>query len=278
MGSDEARRERVAARLEIAGDVFETQAERLAGQRFVQARPVVPLLFASAPVPKAAPAQPAQREEDDPWPALAEIEQPSQAPDARALAERLAAAADGTDRAAFGIAICDAFAHLGFVATHANGEGVDGTIEAPLGPLGYRFAFTCEPNGTFVARCDAWQSVWTVSDLVALLHSGANPHEIEPAFAGTRAADAVATLLWKRRHGAAKRVGAVCTFLRECGTGAIDEPAAVALVDEQLAQLGSTATCSLDDVRCAFAYLTNPLVGAAVWADAARTAIVVVAR
>ncbi|HVA37950.1 MAG TPA: hypothetical protein VNJ51_10100 [Candidatus Dormibacteraeota bacterium] len=46
-------------------------------------------------------------------------------------------------------------------------------------------------------------------------------------------------------------------------------------VDQGLRNAGSARACTRDEVRLAFAYLTNPMVRAAVWADDAHTAIVI---
>jgi hypothetical protein len=53
--------------------------------------------------------------------------------------------------------------------------------------------------------------------------------------------------------------------------------AAMLCVDDALAAAGSDARCERADVEAAFAWMTHPLVGSAVWADASRDAIVIVA-
>jgi hypothetical protein len=55
----------------------------------------------------------------------------------------------------------------------------------------------------------------------------------------------------------------------------VNEDAAMILVDDHLDQAGATQQCSRNDVRRAFEYLTSPLVAAATWTDAGKTAIVV---
>lgn len=51
--------------------------------------------------------------------------------------------------------------------------------------------------------------------------------------------------------------------------------AAMLLVEEKLAALGSAASCTREEVALAFNHLTDPLVGAAVWSDTTRDAIVI---
>jgi hypothetical protein len=47
------------------------------------------------------------------------------------------------------------------------------------------------------------------------------------------------------------------------------------LVDEYLRTHGSHTPCTRDEIRQAFAYLTNPRVCTATWTDSSRSAIVV---
>jgi hypothetical protein len=51
--------------------------------------------------------------------------------------------------------------------------------------------------------------------------------------------------------------------------------AAMVLVDEALAAAGSQRACTRAEAQLAFQYLTNPIMGQAVWTDAAQSAIVV---
>ena len=50
---------------------------------------------------------------------------------------------------------------------------------------------------------------------------------------------------------------------------------AMICVNESLARSGSEARCERTDVQAAFDWMTQPLVGIAIWTDAARNAIVV---
>jgi hypothetical protein len=62
-----------------------------------------------------------------------------------AIAKRLHASSTATAPEAFEKAICDAFAAMGFVATHLGGIGApDGLLDAPLGPLAYRAVLECK--------------------------------------------------------------------------------------------------------------------------------------
>lgn len=102
----------------------------------------------------------------------------------------------------------------------------------------------------------------------------------------------IETLLWERLHGEGKRVRLICDYLREAGWAAqvaaaeqgppenaprLTADAAMLLVDQRLASEGSAASCTRGEVEAAFAYLTNPRVGIAVWVNPqTRDAIVVV--
>jgi hypothetical protein len=49
------------------------------------------------------------------------------------------------------------------------------------------------------------------------------------------------------------------------------------LVDEALHIAGSAQACTREEAELAFLHLTDPLLGAAVWLDETRTAIVILA-
>ena len=131
----------------------------------------------------------------------------------------------------------------------------------------------------------------TVDDLVSMLQNGCDPYELRTLFEPGFALDRLSDLLWERDHGEAKRVAVVCDVLLEAGrreqlTAAhaadpasaprIDEDAAMMLVDQVVVgEEGSQRACTRDEIRAAFEYLTNPLVGRAVWADDEHKAIVV---
>lgn len=65
--------------------------------------------------------------------------------DAQKAIDSLRQAAQQTDPTAFEIAVCEAFNHLGFIATHVGGTGQpDGYADALLGPLAYRIMIECK--------------------------------------------------------------------------------------------------------------------------------------
>jgi hypothetical protein len=131
-------------------------------------------------------------------------------------------------------------------------------------------------------------SAWTIDDLAVLVHAGLDLHAMRPLFAPGFAADALADVLWEHEHGHAKRVAVIAEMLQRVGlreqrlvARPSDAPrltveAAILCVNEALADVGSDARCEQADVEAAFAWLTNPLVRKAVWADDARDAIVIV--
>jgi len=134
-------------------------------------------------------------------------------------------------------------------------------------------------------------SAWSVHDLTTLLCMRSNPHEMRALFAPGFAEDVLTDLVWDQRHGKNKRVRLTCEFILKAGWAAqvaaaasatpADSPrltvdAAMLLVDQALANDGSKASCTREEVEAAFAYLTNPRVEQAVWVDGERTAIVVI--
>jgi hypothetical protein len=222
------------------------------------------------------------------------------------------------------VAVCNAFAALGFGATHVGGNGApDGYIDAPLGPLGYRAMLECkraklhwvldadaseaaryrEPFGAQYATLigpDFAQDValrdeltnhrvscWTTADLIQCLEGAYDPVEMEALFAPGFVRQHIDDVAWERAHGVAKRVAVVCDILRanaaRVQTAAVahpadaprlDENAALLMVDAALTAVDAHRPCTTADVRAAFRHLTDPLVGEAVYADEAQTAIV----
>jgi DNA primase len=133
-------------------------------------------------------------------------------------------------------------------------------------------------------------SAWSVDDLCRLLELGATALELRPMLEPGIAENARAEVEWNREHGAAKRANVICDGLVEAGWNAqvaaaefhapaqsplLTEDAGMLLVDEYLRSHGSHTPCSRAEIRDAFAYLTNPRVGCAVWTDTSRVAIVV---
>ncbi|MBV9263672.1 MAG: hypothetical protein JO324_05060 [Candidatus Eremiobacteraeota bacterium] len=193
-------------------------------------------------------------EPPDEWPDLPEAPAPALAPEVAALIARLERTASGGAAAQFEQAVCDAFAALGFEATHDGAQKApDGYADALLGPLGYRVMIECksadegvndpsvfeaakfrEPfNAQFcalVARAFSGEielvkelqnhgvSAWTVADLQTLLRIGANPLEMRPLFAPGFAADGLDDLLWERIHGKRKRVRLIADAIVRAGS------------------------------------------------------------
>lgn len=267
-------------------------------------------------------------EPPDNWPALAPPPQdPPIAPPTQALIDRLAQTVRGSDPAAFELAVCDAFAQLGFRTTHVGGhQNPDGYADAQLGTLGYRVMLECKTGAGDVTNPDAVEaskyrapydaqycaligpgfaedaelgselathgvSAWTVDDLQRLLRVESNPYEMLTLLKPGFVADVIDTLLWNRVHGETKRLQLVCRYLCEGGWAAqaaaakqgppqnaplLTIDAAMLLVDQRLADEGSDASCTREEVQLAFEYLTSPLVGTAVWSENAHDAIVVI--
>jgi DNA primase len=183
------------------------------------------------------------------WPALL----PQRAPDDRAavvaLCDRLEATSHGKDPAAFEVAVCDAFAHLGFLAQHLGQHGApDGIADAMLGIDGFRIVFKCNVENCLVspepaalaAFRDAYNAQYcvlvgpefgeeteplhalqehdvtaiAVPELQALLHAGVGALEVQSVLKAGYASDAVADVLWERMHGNAQRLATVAFLLQ----------------------------------------------------------------
>ncbi len=172
---------------------------------------------------------------------------------ASSLISELREAASGDDPAAYERVVCNAFAALGFAATHVGGGGMpDGYIDAPLGPLGYRAMLECKRGQNVVTDPDAAEAAkfketygaryaimvgpgfaneielsselqthgvaaFTNDDLAALLNANVDPAEIVPALQPGFAVDRIETLLWARDHGARKRQAVVSELVVEAG-------------------------------------------------------------
>ena len=189
----------------------------------------------------------------DDWPNLVP---PPQAPSndaTRALAGRLEATATGDDPAAFEAAVCDLFAHLGFLTRHLGGHGEpDGIADAILGRRGYRVMLECKTAKKIVPRPDVAEAAKfradfnadrcaligpmfsdetellgelqthrvtaiTVPDLQTLLHVGADALDLQRVLEPGYASDVLADVLWERAHGAAKRVATVAHLIAREG-------------------------------------------------------------
>ncbi len=192
----------------------------------------------------------------DDWPDLQPLAQPAIDANTQALMDRLERTSTGTDPAAFEIAVCDAFAHLGFAATHLGGHGApDGYADAQLGVLGYRVMLECKTakgvvtqpdcveaskfNPAYNAQCAALVgpefpeeeelvtelhthgvTALTVSDLRTLLSLAANPLDVRQILKPGFACDLLSDLLWERTHGERKRIAVVAHLIRQEGWNA----------------------------------------------------------
>ena len=261
----------------------------------------------------------------DAWPAVPASPTPAPSAKTQAVIARLHSTSHGDDPTAFEVAVCDAFAALGFLANHMGGVGnPDGYIDAPLGVLGYRSMLECksgvdiqkdqmvfeaakfrEAYGAqycaiigpqFGQRYDIVSelqvhgvSAWSIDALAMALTIGATPLELRALFEPGFAEDKVNDILWARNHGEPKRVRMVAGIIRSVGWASqraaaesnspttaplLTEDAAMMLVDQALAAQGAHVNCTHEQVRAAFEWLTNPLVGRATWA-ADATGIVV---
>ena len=167
------------------------------------------------------------------------------------LVRNLTAAATGDDPTAFEVATCDAFAALGFAATHYGGNGEpDGTLDAPLGVDAYRVILECKTatHGAVVSNPrpeepDSYRTsyrgtyaivigpafsndatlnaellthrvaLWTVDDLVSMLRAQVGPQELLSAFTPGRAEDACTAILWEREHGRRRRIAVLKQYI-----------------------------------------------------------------
>jgi bifunctional non-homologous end joining protein LigD len=196
-------------------------------------------------------------EPPDDWPDLiARQSQPPEDEAASALCERLETTATGDDPTAFETAVCDAFAHLGFLTQHfGQYEQPDGIADAILGTLGYRLTLECKTAKSVVTQPDAVEAskfrepygaqfsalvgpafsdetelltelqthrvtALAVPELQTLLHLRATPLEIEQLLMPGYASDEIADLLWDRRHGKAKRIATVAALIVQQGWNA----------------------------------------------------------
>ncbi len=195
-------------------------------------------------------------EPPDDWPDVVTRVKPPDDEAADALCARLETTSTGQDPAAFEAAVCDAFAHLGFLTQHfGQYEQPDGIADAILGPLGYRLTLECKTAKSVVTQPDALEAskfrepyhaqysalfgpafsdetellqelqthrvtAIAVPELQTLLRLNATPLEIERILQPGYAGDTIADLLWERRHGDAKRVATVAALIAKEGWNA----------------------------------------------------------
>jgi DNA primase len=178
----------------------------------------------------------------DDWPDVDLPQVPPPDDETKALIARLRSTVSGTDPAAWEAAVCDAFGHIGFRATHLGGhKAPDGYVDACLGPLGYRAMLECKTGGDVVPHPDVAEaakwiekylgqfnalvgpgypeetelhdelllhrvSAWTIDDLCTALEKRVDALELRACFAPGYAGDAMVDVLWERNHGERKRV------------------------------------------------------------------------
>jgi DNA primase len=187
-------------------------------------------------------------EPPDDWPDIEPV--PRDEAQVRALCERLETTSMGDDPEAFEFAVCDAFAHLGFLTQHVGGHGApDGIANAILGALAYRVTIECktskhpvnqsqapEEAAKFRDGCKAQFSVLvgpeisselelldelrkhrvtavSVADLQTLLQIDATAREVRTLLVPGYCSDELEGVLWERRHGAAKRVSTIANLI-----------------------------------------------------------------
>lgn len=176
-------------------------------------------------------------------------------PQAKNAIEALQQAAAQTDPTAFEVAVCDAFNHLGFIATHVGGNGQpDGYADALLGPLAYRIMIECklsadigdshsaaaaeaakfketykgeycilvapsyEGEVTFASELQVHNvTAWTVNDLTRAIEAGCSALEVRGLLKAGFAEDALDDLLWDRLHGRLKRLRVIASVVLQEG-------------------------------------------------------------
>jgi hypothetical protein len=169
--------------------------------------------------------------------------------------DALARAAAQTDPTAFEIAVCEAFNHLGFAATHVGGNGQpDGYADALLGPLAFRIMIECklsadigdshsaaaaeaakfkdtykgnycilaapsyEGEVTFASELQVHNvSAWTVDDLTRAIQAGCTALDVKALLNAGFAEDALDDLLWDRLHGRKKRLRVIASVIMQEG-------------------------------------------------------------
>ncbi len=139
-------------------------------------------------------------EPPDPWPATDVPSAPPLAAKTQALIDRLQATAKGGASAAFELAVCDAFAHLGFASTHVGGQSApDGYADAQLGVLGYRVMLECKSGAQIVNEPDAVEAAKYKNAYAAQCCALVGPQFSEEVELSGRATDARRQRLDDRR-------------------------------------------------------------------------------
>ncbi|HEY3676468.1 MAG TPA: hypothetical protein VGK84_10805, partial [Candidatus Tumulicola sp.] len=187
-------------------------------------------------------------EPPDDWPDIEPA--PRDEAQVEALCERLDATSTGDDPDAFEYAVCDAFAHLGFLTRHVGGHGApDGIADAILGALAYRVTIECKSSKHPINQAQAPEeaakfregykaqfsvlighefsaelelldelrnhrvTAVSVSDLLTLLRIDATAREFRTLLVPGYCSDELEGVTWERRHGAAKRVSTIANLI-----------------------------------------------------------------
>lgn len=133
-------------------------------------------------------------------------------------------------------------------------------------------------------------AAWTTDDLFRAARLRLDCSKMRGLFAPGFAADALDDLAWENVHGSLRRLRVVTSLVMkvgltqqqlalEVGNGAstprLTRDVALSLLDDHLKTAGSTQGARIDEIDAAFSWLTNPLVGKAIWTDDTHTAIVI---
>ena len=189
----------------------------------------------------------------DEWPTFARLPKPRPDEAAEALCDRLEKTCHGDDYAAFEVAVCDAFAHLGFLTQHLGQRGApDGVADAILGVDGYRVLLECKTAKNYVVQPQPIEvakfrepynadycvmvgphffddmeflrelqthkvTALALPELETLLHMAADPLEVKMLLQPGHASDVIADFVWDRAHGAAKRIATLAFLIQREG-------------------------------------------------------------
>ena len=142
---------------------------------------------------------------------------------------------------------------------------------------------------TFVSELHAHGvAAWSVGDLVRAATLRLDCWQLRDLFAPGFAADPLGDIAWAMLHGSEKRLRVVASLTIDAGleqqrmahamggtAPALTRDVALAVLDARLEATGSTRGVTAGEIDAAFAWLTSPYVGRAVWLDSERNAIVV---
>ena len=133
-------------------------------------------------------------------------------------------------------------------------------------------------------------AAWSTDDLVRAVAMGLDCSQMRDLFATGFAATKLDDLAWEQTHGPAKRLRVVASWLVEIGlelqkmahtlADKTDAPrltadVALSTIDDRLRAINGTHGVTREEIEAAFAWLTNPYVGRAIWTDESRTALII---